>query len=149
MALWMASFLATSWSLTAWYIVLIMLMTNTMNLLDLRPGRVSKVMMLLCGAMIICGLFSEVVRWLFPIVLAAAILFRQEIKAKLMLGDTGANLIGFALGVSICQACPLWFQMFIVLMTSALHWLAEKQSLTQTIAKHKWLHWLDQLGRAS
>lgn len=128
-------------------LAIIVLMTNAMNLLDLRPGRTLKAFFILCTALFISGTLFPSVEYILPVVISALIIFQKDLTAKIMLGDTGANFLGFALGFNISIFAPLWFQMIILILLISVHWIAVRSSITTLIEKHKLLYWLDRWGR--
>ena len=72
----------------------LVLCTNLFNLLDLRPGRAIKVLVVL-GAALTAG--SGQVRTLWALGLFAApalVAGAYDLRERAMLGDTGANLLG-------------------------------------------------------
>jgi UDP-GlcNAc:undecaprenyl-phosphate GlcNAc-1-phosphate transferase len=126
---------------------LILLMTNAINLFDLRPGRSLKVFFLLTAALLIVGSWQQLMIYLFPVVIAAILLFPGDLRAQVMLGDTGANFLGFALGFCTAAASPLWFQMAILGLLIWIHWIAGYKSITVMVENNSVLNWLDRWGR--
>lgn len=128
--------------------LLMTLMTNAVNLLDVRPGRALKFYSL---SMILLAVFgthwTAYIIYALPVALCALILLRHDLRAKMMIGDTGANVLGFSLGYCLCIAMPIWVQIIIVMLLIGMHWIAAKSSITRLIADVKWLNWLDHLGR--
>jgi UDP-N-acetylmuramyl pentapeptide phosphotransferase/UDP-N-acetylglucosamine-1-phosphate transferase len=64
-----------------------------------------------------------------------------------MLGDTGANYLGFALGCWLVMFAPEWLQLLSICLLVYLHWYAEKSSITKAIEHNRVLQWIDRLGR--
>jgi UDP-GlcNAc:undecaprenyl-phosphate GlcNAc-1-phosphate transferase len=127
---------------------LIALMTNTMNLLDLRPGRALKGFFFIASLLLfLSASLAAQILYLLPVWIGALLVLPKDLHAQAMLGDAGANLIGFALGFTVIAVAPLWFQMFMLAILGWLHWFAERSSITRYIEEHRWLRWLDQLGR--
>ncbi len=120
---------------------------NTINLLDLRPGRAAK------GFLLLAVIFSALL-WgsdnILPLalIMGSLVLYLPwDLKARVMMGDTGSNALGLVIGMvaalSLQGAVKLFYLLFLVLF----HVLTEKYSLTQLIANNKILNYLDQLGR--
>lgn len=130
------------------------LATNSLNLFDIRPGRAIK-------AFVITGLLplavllaarpgsagSQVGAVLLWTAAAVLVYAPRDLQAKVMMGDTGANPLGFVLGVGWVTWLPfraelagvaalLWFQQF-----------AGRVSLSRVISRHAWLARLDEWGR--
>jgi len=132
--------------------LVITLLTNAFNLLDLRPGRALKAFLLLSGPLIVMaaasgGQASAALGLYVPALAGALVLLPGDLKARAMLGDTGANLLGFALGLTAAAALPppaLWGAAALLAL---LHWQAERRSLTRLIERNRLLAWLDRLGR--
>lgn len=128
--------------------LLITLMTNALNLLDVRPGRALKFYGLFIVLLAVLGThWTSYIAYALPVVLCAALLLRHDLRGAMMIGDTGANVLGFALGFCLCVAVSVWAQMIIVIMLIAMHWIAARSSITRVIANVKWLNWFDQWGR--
>lgn len=116
---------------------------NALNLWDLRPGRALKVYLTL----------SLVLGPLAPdenIALAgsALALLPSDLAAASMIGDSGANALGFSLAYAL-TAAPNATSLGALALLLALHVVAEASSLTAIIERHRWLKRLDQLGRPS
>ena len=127
---------------------LIALCANAVNLLDLRPGRAACAFLLLAfplaiGAMLL-GLAG--VPPLLLVIVPTLIVWGQDSRARVMMGDTGSNLLGAALGLSLCAAwVALSARLVALLLLIGLHVLAERVSLTRLIADNRLLRSLDKL----
>ncbi|MBD2861413.1 hypothetical protein [Paenibacillus oceani] len=147
-ALWMVADGSRTWweACIGW--AAIAMTANALNLLDVRPGRAWKGFY--AGAMAVAaaepGWSGNV--WLLPAIAGGLALMPGDLRGKHMLGDCGANLLGFALGCAIADSFPLWLQTVYLLFLAAIHRTAEKDSITAWIDKHKWVRWLDRFGRA-
>lgn len=65
-----------------------------------------------------------------------------------MLGDTGANLLGAALGMASVWTMTFPAQLAVVAFLMLLHLFTERYSLTMIIEKNRLLRFLDNLGRS-
>lgn len=126
--------------------LIIALSTNLMNLLDLRPGRAIKVYLVIVLTLLftLIGYPKGLILILLPSVL---VYFKEDIKAKAMMGDTGSNVLGISIGILIAigYARPIrlgWLAFLIF-----IHILTEKYSLTKIIENNKVLNFIDKLGR--
>lgn len=146
-------FLHASWWMMVVHMLLISLSSNFMNLLDVRPGRAMKGFWLLAAVLLaaacVPGSGKPLMLWmiLLPFMIGTAFLFSLDVKAQGMLGDAGANLLGFALGCGAAAAAPVWFQLMLLFLLILLHWYAEHRSLTEAIEKIQWLRGIDRWGR--
>lgn len=133
------------WQLLLRWSVLV-LAANLFNLLDLRPGRAIKAFLGVSGAI----MFGMPPIWpvLLPAAISALVLLPGDVKGRHMLGDSGANLLGFAVGFGFCAAAPDWLLGFALFGLVFVHRYAEKSSISLLIEKSRLLHWLDRLGRA-
>ena len=126
--------------------LLIALSANTLNLLDLRPGR--------ClfgfgiGALVIFltlwgqhSLSSGLLLW--AALAFAVILYPLDSGGAAMLGDTGANAFGAVLGVAGAIYFPPLVQALLVLLLIALQVWCERHSLTRVSDEHPALRALD------
>lgn len=126
--------------------LLIALSTNSFNLFDLRPGRAIKVFL---GLIIILLWWQRNIDayWLFALTGAIFAYLPWDLHSKGMLGDTGANILGFVLGLVVVNYLELLSKLFILFFFLGFNLYAEKYSLSQLIEKVPWLNYLDQLGR--
>lgn len=130
---------------------LLALSPNVLNMFDLRPARALKVFALLAAVAVGGGAFAAGAApcwvWMVPVAAAAALVFRHDAAGRLMLGDTGANYLGFAAGFGLATNLPLAVQIAILLVFAGLHLLAEFVSFSRVIQSVGWLNRLDQWGR--
>jgi len=130
--------------------------SNLLNLFDLRPARAMKVFWLILLIGVAVSLFSlggsghpSVWIWLFPLFLSSLLLFRHDARGAIMLGDTGANVLGFAAGFALIRGIPWQGQAWLLLVFVLLHVIAEFVSFSQIIDRVKWLERLDRWGRSA
>lgn len=126
--------------------LVIALSTNFINLMDLRPGRAVKVFLVISLLLLSLG---QTVRlfWLVPLIGAILAYFPWDLNAKGMLGDTGANLMGFMLGLALVQVLEFPGKIIILGFLLGVHFYAEKFSISVLIEENPLLKYLDQLGR--
>ena len=130
-------------------LLLMALSANALNLLDLRPGRACATF--LFGSMILLGFLvaHPTLGTVMPLILFVVPAFRAwlpDAQAKVMLGDTGSNLLGAALGLALAScALPLSVKALLIGFLIAFHLFAERFSLTKIIQGNRFLRWLDGL----
>ena len=122
--------------LPCWHAALIALSANAINLLDLRPGRAGGVFLLLafplCFGSLISGLPGTPLL-LFALI-PALLVWQRDSRAQVMMGDTGSNLLGATLGLSLATPpVNISVRLTALLLLLALHILAERLSLTKLI----------------
>lgn len=126
--------------------VLMALAANTLNLLDLRPGRAIKFFLVWFIALLSVG-WGPGTHFLFPLVGGLIAYSPYDLKARVMLGDTGANLLGISLGMVTVWNLSFLPQLIVVFFLLCLHLITEKYSLSEIIEKNCFLRFLDRLGR--
>lgn len=128
--------------------LLIALAANLGNLLDRRPGRVIKV-----------GLVAYVpLAWvlgagpvgvaLAPVMGAFAGVLPDDLRERLMIGDTGANVLGAALGLGVVLGCGEGTRLVVLAAVVTLNVVAELVSFTKVIERVALLRSIDEWGRA-
>ena len=126
----------------------IALSANAMNLFDLRPGRAGAVFLTLSG-LTLCGVFAQAHEFFIPgllyVFIPAVLVWERDSRAKGMLGDTGSNLLGGALGFALCLYAPLSGQLVALAILIVLHILAERQSISKLIDSNSLLTALDRM----
>jgi UDP-GlcNAc:undecaprenyl-phosphate/decaprenyl-phosphate GlcNAc-1-phosphate transferase len=130
-------------------LALLLLTTNLFNLLDLRPGRVEKVLFaLLVGLCLIAWTAAPLdVLGIFIGPLAVGAWF--TLRERAMLGDTGSNLAGAIAGVSLLLVLGEDERLAVLAVVAALTVYGEFRSISETVEKIPPLRWLDSLGRVS
>jgi len=139
--------LKLSTNLSQWFInfCILILMTNTFNLLDVRPGRSIKIY-LLAATVLFINYPSE--RYFLGIITASIIAYAPwDFKAKAMLGDTGSNLLGMVIGMVVVTNLHFLSKGILLLSLILLHIYTEYRSLTTLIERNYILRILDNLGR--
>jgi UDP-GlcNAc:undecaprenyl-phosphate GlcNAc-1-phosphate transferase len=130
--------------------LLVALAANTINLVDLRPGRAIKVFYLwffVLFGFVGFGYSQMTILLLAPLAGGLLACASADLNAKGMLGDTGANLMGAALGMASVWTMAFSTQLAVVVFLLLLHFFTEKYSLTEIIEKNSFLRYLDNLGR--
>jgi UDP-N-acetylmuramyl pentapeptide phosphotransferase/UDP-N-acetylglucosamine-1-phosphate transferase len=112
---------------------------NLTNLLDLRPGRAAKAVIVLGSGLVGSGAA--------PAIGAAAGSLPSDLAAQSMLGDCGANALGAAAATAAAQALPRGFRLLAFAAVTALNLASERVSFTNVIERTPLLRRLDQLGR--
>jgi UDP-GlcNAc:undecaprenyl-phosphate/decaprenyl-phosphate GlcNAc-1-phosphate transferase len=150
-ALALAAYVVSGRGLESWRyvadVVLLILATNLFNLLDLRPGRAEKGLVLL-GVGLCLGAWTfapvELLGIFLGPVLVGAWLTLGE---RAMLGDTGSNLIGAIAGVWLLTALGGDGRLVALAVVVLLTIYGEMRSISATIDSVPPLRWLDSLGR--
>ncbi|HJX33139.1 MAG TPA: hypothetical protein VJ257_02985, partial [Solirubrobacterales bacterium] len=150
-ALALAAYVVSGRGLESWRyladVALLVLATNLFNLLDLRPGRAEKGLVLL-GAGLCLGAWTIAPIELLgifagPILVGAWLTLRE----RAMLGDTGSNLVGAVAGVWLLTALGGTGRLIALAVVLALTVYGEMRSISAAIESVPPLRWLDSLGR--
>jgi UDP-GlcNAc:undecaprenyl-phosphate/decaprenyl-phosphate GlcNAc-1-phosphate transferase len=125
----------------------LVLATNALNLLDLRPGRAFKVFVLI-GAGLTIGARELRPLWtlgLFvgPTLVAGA----YDLREEAMLGDTGANLLGGLAGLWMVLVLSQTGQLIALALLVIVTVYGELGSISELVARMPLLRKLDSLGR--
>jgi hypothetical protein len=145
----LAAAIAVAWTPRAhlWANVLALLTiagcTNVWNGLDVAPGRAAKGFL---GAAVVL-LLVDARAFLLICTGAAAAVLVPDVREKGMLGDSGANLLGFLAGAEIVRRLPEAWLIVAALIVIGLNLLAETVTFSRTIEAIPPLRWLDRLGR--
>lgn len=126
--------------------LLIALSANTLNLLDLRPGRCLFGFLVgatTVGAVLLAQHTLGAGFLLWAAVAFALILYPLDAGGAAMLGDTGANTFGAVLGVAgAIYFAPVW-QAVLVLALLGFQFWCERYSLSRVIENNPFLRGLD------
>ncbi|CAB4558686.1 unannotated protein [freshwater metagenome] len=138
---------------------IIALAANLANLFDRAPGRVTKFSCACLALLVVsCGLtalladslqlqaFTGLIG-LCVAVGAACGMLPMELKERVMLGDTGANPLGAAIGLAVVLTQNAPVRLGVLLVVLFMNLLSERVSFSAVIARVGPLRALDQLGR--
>lgn len=130
--------------LLSWWVgaLLLAVATNTLNALDLRPGRAGKGWLILVVLAYLLGAKGPLGYVLGPFLLY----FPFDLRARLMMGDTGANALGWLWGLYLLSL-PLYLQILFLALLLGFHLWMEQHSLTRWLEEHPFFHFLDRLGQ--
>lgn len=143
----------------AWLILdgaLVALAANLANLFDRAPGRVTKVATVSVAALVVAtmvgagSLTGGAIPGLFGVLVvvgAAWGVMPAELREEMMLGDTGANPIGAAIGLGVVLTQSQGVRIGVLVVLAALNLLSERISFSSVIRRVGVLRVLDQLGR--
>ncbi len=120
----------------------LVLAVSLFNQLDLRPGRALKSVIFLSVPLALAGSLSAAVACG-----GALGLLPGDLRAKYMLGDSGANLLGALLGLSLIRTLGTYWLWIVLVLLVLANALGEFVSFSRLIAASRFLLWLDQLGR--
>jgi hypothetical protein len=128
-------------------VALLILATNLFNLLDLRPGRAEKALVLLGAGLCLGGWTGAPLELLGifvgPILVGAAFTLRE----RAMLGDTGSNLLGAVAGIWLLTSLDETGRLIALAIVAALTVFGEFRSISAVIERVPPLRSLDSLGR--
>lgn len=127
--------------------LLIGLFTNFINLFDLRPGRATKTFIVISMLFLISSskTYNDYIVYSMYGLLIPYILL--DLKAEIMMGDTGANVLGFTLGIYAAINFEIVPRIIILCILILIHFMAEKVSFSKVIENNKILKYLDNIGR--
>jgi UDP-N-acetylmuramyl pentapeptide phosphotransferase/UDP-N-acetylglucosamine-1-phosphate transferase len=128
--------------------LLIALAANLGNLLDRAPGRALKCTLLAYVPIAIVAGAGPVGVALAPVMGGAAGLAPDDLRERMMLGDTGANVLGGVLGLAVVLECSRTTRNVVLIVLILLNVASELVSFSRVIDRVPPLRWLDRLGRA-
>lgn len=128
---------------------IIALSANCMNLLDLRPGRAGAVFIagssaILAGELCLHEPHIQVLL-LGCIAIPALPAWLLDSRGRVMLGDTGSNVLGAALGFATVETNNLYLQTVVIALLIVMHITAERRSITEIISRNPMLNALDRM----
>ncbi len=124
----------------------LVLTTNAFNLLDLRPGRATKVFVLL-GAGLTIGAASVRPLWSLGLFVGPALIAGvYDLRERAMLGDTGANLIGALAGLWLVLTLSEVGQAIALAALAAITVYGELRSISTLVERVPLLRGLDSWG---
>lgn len=125
----------------------LVLATNVFNLLDLRPGRATKVFVLL-GAGLTIGATSVRPLWALGLFVGPALVAGvYDLRERAMLGDTGANLLGALAGLWLVLTLSQTGQAVALVVLLLITVYGELRSISELVERMPLLRGLDSWGR--
>jgi UDP-N-acetylmuramyl pentapeptide phosphotransferase/UDP-N-acetylglucosamine-1-phosphate transferase len=128
-------------------VAVLVLATNVLNLLDLRPGRAFKVFVLL-GAGLTIGARELRPLWTLGLFVGPALVAGvYDLRERAMLGDTGANLLGALAGLWMVLTLSQTGQLIALALLLVVTVYGELSSISELVARVPLLRGLDSWGR--
>jgi UDP-GlcNAc:undecaprenyl-phosphate/decaprenyl-phosphate GlcNAc-1-phosphate transferase len=129
--------------------VLIALSANVGNLFDRAPGRTIKVSTLCFTGVAIGAVVAG--NWIplapVAVVLGAALgLLIDDLREHVMLGDTGANVLGAVVAIAVVASASATIRVLVLLLVVALNGAAELVSFSRVIERTSPLRAADRAG---
>jgi UDP-N-acetylmuramyl pentapeptide phosphotransferase/UDP-N-acetylglucosamine-1-phosphate transferase len=127
--------------------VLIALAANFANLLDLAPGRLIKASWVAYLPLAVALGTDAIGIAIAPVMGAALALLPDDLGERLMLGDTGANVIGAVLGLGVVLGLGQGARTSVLIVLIVLNVAAELVSFSRVIDRVRPLRAFDRLGQ--
>jgi UDP-GlcNAc:undecaprenyl-phosphate GlcNAc-1-phosphate transferase len=126
--------------------LLIILSANTLNLLDLRPGRaVSCFWVGILAVMFIWPERNATLLALMPVLVPSVILLLLDRSARVMIGDAGSNVLGAVLGIGIALRYGVPVKIGVLLFLVLVNVYSERFSISKLIEGNRVLRSVDRL----
>lgn len=119
---------------------------NLVNLLDLRPGRAMKVVVL-AATPLAATRDGRAAGMATALLASVSTLFPGDLDEQHMLGDCGANALGAAVGWAVADRCGPAGRTAALVVVVGLTLVSERKSFSVVIDSHPLLSALDNLGR--
>jgi UDP-N-acetylmuramyl pentapeptide phosphotransferase/UDP-N-acetylglucosamine-1-phosphate transferase len=127
--------------------VLIALAANLANLLDRAPGRTIKCSLVAYAPLAVIAGAGPVGVAVAPVMGAALGVLPEDLREHVMLGDTGANILGGVLGLMLVLVCGRGTRNAVFVALIVLNVASELVSFSKVIDRVPPLRWFDRLGR--
>jgi len=132
------------WLLAA---LVLVLATHVFNLLDLRPGRSTKALVLL-GAGLVIGSADLRPLWALGLFAAPALIAGfYDLRERSMLGDSGASLLGALAGLWLVLTLSGTGQLVALALLALITLYGELRSISELVERTPGLRQLDSWGR--
>jgi UDP-N-acetylmuramyl pentapeptide phosphotransferase/UDP-N-acetylglucosamine-1-phosphate transferase len=126
-------------------VVLVSACANVWNGLDVLPGRAIKFG--LWALLALTGADLVLLPTLPGVVFGSVVALWFDLKELAMLGDGGANLLGFTIGLGMYLVLPGWGVVLAAAVVVGINAIAETVTLSSVIDAAPPLRWFDMLGR--
>lgn len=126
---------------------LIALSANLANLFDRAPGRVAKIGIVCFVILAITSGFGEELFGPAFVFGGLVVLAVPDLRERLMLGDTGANVVGATLGIAVLLTAAPTTRTVVLVVVAGLNIASELVSFSKLIGSTPVLRQLDMFGR--
>jgi UDP-GlcNAc:undecaprenyl-phosphate/decaprenyl-phosphate GlcNAc-1-phosphate transferase len=127
-------------------VVLLAGCANVWNGLDVAPGRSLKAFLVPSVAFAAWGTIADAPA-LAGLLIGAVLVLPFDLRESAMLGDGGANMLGFAAGIGLYETLPDPWVIVAAAVAVLLNVAAETTSFSRLIDRTPPLRWVDALGR--
>jgi UDP-GlcNAc:undecaprenyl-phosphate/decaprenyl-phosphate GlcNAc-1-phosphate transferase len=134
------------WLLSA---AVLVLAANAFNLLDLRPGRTGKAFAALAAALTAIAGSPRVLWALGPLLAPALVAGAYDLRERVLLGDTGSNLLGALAGLWLVLTLSRTGALIALALLAGITLYGEFRSISALIERAPLLRRLDSWGRPS
>lgn len=125
----------------------LVLATNTFNLLDLRPGRSVKAFVLLGAGLTIATTNTQALAGLGIFIGPVLVAGFFDLREKAMLGDAGSNAVGALAGLWLVLTLDTDGQLVALAVLALVNLFGEFRSISSVVEKVPLVRHLDSLGR--
>jgi UDP-GlcNAc:undecaprenyl-phosphate GlcNAc-1-phosphate transferase len=119
---------------------------NVWNGLDVAPGRCLKAFLVPAVAFVAWGTIADAPA-LVGLLIGAVLVLPFDLRESAMLGDGGANMLGFAAGIGLLEILSDGWVLVAACVAVLLNIAAETTSFSRVIERTPPLRWVDALGR--
>jgi UDP-N-acetylmuramyl pentapeptide phosphotransferase/UDP-N-acetylglucosamine-1-phosphate transferase len=129
-------------------LLIICLLQNFINIMDLRPGRaVKSYFFLLILSMLVINI--NIIAISVNLCTAILLIFYipYEFKEICMMGDTGSNVLGIIIGITIALSDNYIFKLSLLFLLVCAQLFADTYSLSILIKNNPILNFIDKAGR--
>ena len=127
----------------------LVLATNAFNLLDLRPGRSIKALLLLGLGLTLATQLTDPLAALGIFLAPVLVVGFFDLRERAMLGDAGSNVVGALAGVWIVLTLEPSEQLVALAILLVINLYGEFRSINSVVEKVPGIRHLDSLGRPS
>lgn len=126
---------------------IVALSANTVNLLDVRPGRALKGTLFALGVLLVGTMRAETWVYVAPFIAALLAYAPFDLRGRAMLGDVGANVAGGVFGVAAVASASVGTLVVLAFVLLGLHVASERMSFSAVIERVPLLRLFDGWGR--
>jgi hypothetical protein len=127
-------------------VVLLAASANVWNGLDVLPGRAVKAFLPPAVVFLAWGQLENAPA-ILGLFVAALLVLPLDLRERAMLGDGGANMLGFAAGLALAAVLPDAWIVVAAVVAVGLNIVADTVTFSRVVEAAPPLRWLDGLGR--